>query len=157
MTNNDHVNELILETMPIGLDIVDEKGTILFMNRFFLNIFGKKSIGRKCYKVYTDNKKQRNDCPLKSEISLDKTDTMTISGIAGDRTFKISYTGLIYNNKKAIMEMFIDMTDIKKVEKMLIDKSEELQKFNNMVVGRELKMIELKKKIEELEKKLLKK
>ena len=43
-----------------------------------------------------------------------------------------------------------DITERKRVEESLKKKNEELERFNKFAVGRELKMIELKKKINEL-------
>ena len=53
-----------------------------------------------------------------------------------------------------ILAILIDITEQKKVEVELKKKGEELERFNKMAIGRELKMIELKKKIKELEDKL---
>lgn len=47
----------------------------------------------------------------------------------------------------------IDVTDLKKTEQKLKEKIKELRKLTNLMVGRELKMSELKSKIEEFEEK----
>jgi len=44
-----------------------------------------------------------------------------------------------------------DLTKIKKTENELRERVEELEKFHKLTVGRELKMVELKEKIKELE------
>ncbi|MDD4333110.1 MAG: PAS domain S-box protein [Patescibacteria group bacterium] len=49
---------------------------------------------------------------------------------------------------------FTDITAKKEADKKFQDKAGELSRMNSLMVGRELKMIELKKKVEELEKKL---
>jgi len=47
---------------------------------------------------------------------------------------------------------FIDLTEIKEKEKELQKKIKELQKFTKLAVGREIKMVELKKEIQALKK-----
>lgn len=55
-----------------------------------------------------------------------------------------------------ILSSGMDITDIIKMEDALKAKSEELELTNKVFVNRELKMVELKKEIEELEKRLAK-
>jgi len=50
-----------------------------------------------------------------------------------------------------------DITEKKKTAEELKNRNEELEKFNKLVVGRELKIVELKEKIKELEEGLNKK
>ncbi|MBU0460980.1 MAG: PAS domain S-box protein, partial [Nanoarchaeota archaeon] len=59
-----------------------------------------------------------------------------------------------YSPKKGyFVTLFEDITDRKKAEDDLKMKTEELERFNKLAVGRELRMIELKKKMAEFEKK----
>lgn len=50
-----------------------------------------------------------------------------------------------------IILSFLDVTNAKTAEKAIIERKEELERFERIVVGRELKMVELKEKIKELE------
>lgn len=49
-----------------------------------------------------------------------------------------------------VIEIAIDITERKQAEEKLKESNEELSRFNRMAVGRELRMIELKKEINEL-------
>lgn len=55
--------------------------------------------------------------------------------------------------QKQMQEMKTKSNEVTQMKSELEMKIEELEKFNNLVVGRELKMMELKKKIQELEEK----
>ncbi len=53
-----------------------------------------------------------------------------------------------------VVAVLRDITDRKKAEEELAETNKELEKFNKMAVGRELKIIELKDKVKELQEKL---
>ncbi|MDA3817015.1 MAG: PAS domain-containing protein, partial [Prolixibacteraceae bacterium] len=119
-------NETILKTIPFGMDIVDESGTVLFQSDSLKKIFGESAIGQKCWDLYRDDKKQCSDCPLFKGITIDETDVYESHGIRGNRIFDISHTGMMFEGKKAMLEIFQDITERKQAE-------EELSMKNSML------------------------
>jgi PAS domain S-box-containing protein len=121
-------SESLLKTIPFGMDIVDETGTILFHSDNFKKLFGEKSIGKKCWELYRDDQTQCPYCPLAEGITVGETEAYESHGILGGRIFEISHTGMMYKDKKAMLEIFQDITDRKLNEDELIkakDKAEE--------------------------------
>lgn len=69
----------------------------------------------------------------------------------------VKFPIIIEGKPKYLAGYTIDITDQKKAEKVFNDKAAELERFNNLMLGREIKMIELKKEVNELLKKAGKK
>lgn len=113
------LNESLIKTIPFGMDIVDEEGNILYQGPKLEAIFGKGAIGRKCWELYRDNKQRCVDCPLRKKVIAGETATIESDGVLGGRTFQISHTGMVYQGKKAILEIFQDITERKQAETML--------------------------------------
>lgn len=109
-------NDLLLQSLPVGIDIVDEEGTILYLNKKWLTLFGREAIGKKCWEIYKDDKKQCVKCPLKGGVHIGKTDVLEVEGILGGKIFEIVHTGILYQNKKALLEVFFDVTERKQIE-----------------------------------------
>ena len=61
---------------------------------------------------------------------------------------------LIYGDNKLIIGLIRDITERKRVDEEIRKRNVELEKANKLMVGREMKMIELKKKLKQLEAKL---
>ena len=104
------LNSSLIQTIPFGMDIVDTEGNILYLNPRLEAVFGKEAIGKKCWEFYRDDKQQCDNCPLRGGIVLGKTATIEVSGAFGGRTFQISHTGMNYQGKIAILEIFQDIT-----------------------------------------------
>lgn len=98
------------------MDIVDQQGNILFVNKNLEKIVGKQSIGKKCWELYKDNKEQCHICPLRSEFKIGHTSAIETESCFGGRAFQISHTGMIYNGKRAVLEIFEDITTRKQIE-----------------------------------------
>ncbi|MGF1584535.1 MAG: ATP-binding protein [Bacteroidales bacterium] len=128
LRQNLNLNETLLKTIPFGMHIVDETGTVLFQSNYFKKIFGVNAIGQKCWYLYRDDKTQCSDCPLFRGIVLDETAVYESHGVLGNRIFEISHTGMLYKGKKAMLEIFQDITERKKTEQKLLRSEHELNK-----------------------------
>ncbi|MEI6143043.1 MAG: PAS domain-containing protein [Mariniphaga sp.] len=109
-------NQSYLKTILFGIDIVDENGSILFMGESFKQHFGEMGIGKKCREIYRDDQKQCLGCPLHWGIQVGETKNYETKGVIGGKVFEISHTLMIFNGKKALLEIFIDITERKQAE-----------------------------------------
>ena len=118
-----NLNQSLLQTIPFGMDIVDEHGNILFINDSLKLQVQYKNEGQKCWELYRDDKKQCLDCPLFTDIKIGETQSYISHNVMGGRTFEIVHTGMIFQGKKAMLEIFIDITERLKadVEKQKVD------------------------------------
>jgi len=110
------LNRSLLQSIPFGMDIVDENGNILFQSENLEKLFGPEAIGRKCWSLYCDNQTECMECPLKTGINIGKTEISESQHIFGGKTFQINHTGMLFKGKKAILEIFQDITEKKEVE-----------------------------------------
>ncbi|MBV5334880.1 MAG: PAS domain S-box protein [Sulfuricurvum sp.] len=125
-------SESLLKTIPFGMHIVDETGTVLFQSDNFKEIFGESAVGKKCWDLYRDDKKQCSDCPLFRGITIGETEVYESHGVLGSRIFDVSHTGMIYEGKKAMLEIFQDITEQKVKEKELIRAKEQAEESNRL-------------------------
>ena len=69
--------------------------------------------------TYTGRIKYNVLLSLKEGITIGETELYESHGVLGDRIFEISHTGMIYNGKKAMLEIFQDITERKKMRRSL--------------------------------------
>ncbi|MDD3647117.1 MAG: PAS domain S-box protein [Candidatus Dojkabacteria bacterium] len=145
----------LIDNLPIGIYYGDFKGNIFYCNKRGLEItgFSESDIG--------------NINLLKSDL-LSKTDLIRAVKLYGlkmlgkstgpeefeittkdGKTRHIEYysQNISLEGKSYAVGMFQDITERKNVERNLEDRVAELKELNEAMVGRELKMIELKEKL----------
>jgi PAS domain S-box-containing protein len=112
-------NENLLKSIPYGIDIVDQHGTILFANENMKSHFDAEIIGTKCFVQYTDDGVQCPDCPLKQEIIPGKKSRLIVKRVLNGRFIDIIHIGITYQSKPALLEIFHDITTLKQAEEVL--------------------------------------
>lgn len=128
--------QTLIQTIPFPMDIVDENGVILFQNQVFEDMYGPDAIGKKCWSLYRDDKSQCDNCPLNHEISIGKSKSNVTYNMFSGKTYDVYHTGMMFNGKKAMLEIFIDITDRREILDELARSEERFrQLFGNMEQG----------------------
>ncbi len=145
-------SDRLFESSESCLLLINSKKEIIKINDAALKVFGRKReevIGRICHKFICPAEKGK--CPildLGQRVDYSERVTLNSKGetVPIIKTVsKIEKEGEIY-----LLENFMDITERNRALEELKRKHEELEKFNRLSVDREIKMIELKKEINEL-------
>jgi PAS domain S-box-containing protein len=115
-------NELLIQSLPFGMDIVDGQGNILYMSRAMEAAVGRRALGEKCWNLYKDDGRQCIGCALSQPIQIGLAQSMESTGVLGGRIFEITHTGMMYQGKPAVLEVFYDITERKRAEEVLEEK-----------------------------------
>ncbi len=156
--------QTILNAINTGVIIIDpENRTIVDVNPVaaqMIGLPGKEIMGRTCHRFICP--KEMNDCPvLDGDQAIENAEKVLITAEGREIPILKTVTRVNLGGKIHLMENFIDISELKEVEeamrqgqKELKDRLEELEQFNRLVVGREIKMIALKEEVNGLLEKL---
>ncbi len=139
----------ILDTSPVGVGISTE-GVVRFANPQFPELFfsGK---GQDAQEAYV-NPKDREYIVKELEKSGIVRD-YELQTYGRDREIRDTLATFIrteYEGQTGILSWMVDLSGLKEAEQELKAKFDELARFRRLAIGREQKMIELKKEINEL-------
>jgi PAS domain S-box-containing protein len=132
LRETDEFNRSLIKTIPFGMDVVDETGTVLFISENFKSMFGRDAVGKKCWELYRDDKSQCPGCPLKKGVDTGSTDIYEAHEILGGKVFDINHTGMIFHGRKAMLEIFHDITERKRNEGELIRSKEKAEESDRL-------------------------
>ena len=110
------LSEAIIKTIPFGMDVVDEEGRIVYLSEKLKAVLGNDAIGKTCPAVYREGGETCEDCPVKQGIHVGETRSVEVEGILGGKTFLITYTGMMQDNKKVFLRILEDITERRRAE-----------------------------------------
>ncbi|MFQ6082191.1 MAG: GAF domain-containing protein [Candidatus Aminicenantia bacterium] len=147
--------EAIVQSMSEGLVVSDSKNKIVLINQAAQKLLGVKSeevIGQNFEKFHPNPEKVRRIVADVHEQNRPYKTTIR----RGENFLNLSISPIKDIQGKSIGTalVLLDVTEKTKVIKELKERNIELQKFHDITINRELKMIELKKEIKKLKQKL---
>ena len=157
----------VLETLPVYVVLLSKDYRVPFANKFFRERFGE-SRGRCCYDYLFQRTEACENCESYKVMKTNAPHQWEWTGPDGRNYDIYDFPFADADGSPMIMEMGIDVTEVKRAQAALKDlnatleqrvaertaelaeSNEELTSFNRVAVGRELRMVELKKQVNEL-------
>jgi len=143
-------NEDIIQSLNEGVVVEDAEGRISFINpkvEELLQLPGKEILGKPLRSFVAPGYEKL----LESRASP-RGERIELMLVSSDRSMvPVMVSTVELRSGKGIISVLTDISKIKELEKELKEKIEELEHFNKLMVGRELRMVELKDRIKELE------
>ncbi|MBU1101830.1 MAG: PAS domain S-box protein [Bacteroidetes bacterium] len=145
--------KLITETSNEGFWRVDLIGNLKEVNDIYCKMSGYSRDELLCMNIsdleaIERKEDTKNHMQKLLKVGFDKFETQ--HKCKDGKIVEMEVSSTYSKNLEMIMVFFTDITERKKVEKELKEQMEEITRFNKLMVGRENKMIELKKEINAL-------
>jgi polar amino acid transport system substrate-binding protein len=138
----------ILDTSPVSVGISVE-GVIKYANAQLVDFFGTAQ-GNRTIDIYVNPAEREHILQELERTGTVRNYELKVYNAQGEVCDVLSnYYTIEYEGQSAILGWWVDVTEIKSTSEELKTKFDELARFRHMAIGRELKMIELKKEINE--------
>lgn len=139
--------EMNFKAMRDGAIIADPQGKVLKVNPAFIGIIGRPEdalLGKNVAEIF-------QEAGVDLKISLKQAGSTEVYAKKIGAWLSISSSASLDDRQmaKEILLILRDITSLKRAEEVLAARNEELEKFRQIVVDRELRMIELKKQVKE--------
>lgn len=147
----------LVKNLPLPTALFDPKGTVLTMNTALVSLLGytEKDIPtvEEHWDLFYRDPDYREEVRRVWNAGIEESAKMGIPMPPMDLRINAK-SGEVYELQSHTIQvgelaatMWLDFTERNKAEKQLKEKFDELERFRRMAIGRELKMIELKKEI----------
>ena len=147
--------EFVLGITKTGINIIDSDFNMRYIDSEWQKVYGDPA-GKKCYQYFMGRSEICPRCGIPTALKTKKP-TVTEEILVKEGNRPVQVTTIPFQNEQGewlVAEVNVDITERKKADEELQQKMESLEKFHKLSVGRELKMVELKDKIKEMEEKL---
>ncbi len=161
LLENEKLYRSLAESSPDLIYIVDAEGIMHYANATAARQVGlspEQAIGKRIDDFFPPQMVEKAKWDIKRVLEVGEAFTSEAMVPFGDRQvwLEARMTPLKDYSGKARLVMGIarDMTDRKRAEDQLCEKINQINEFNKLAVGRELRMIELEKEIQRLKREL---
>ncbi len=144
----------VLDTMSDGFCIIDLNGKIIDTNESYCKMIGysrDELIKMRIDSVEVSQSKKDIEDHIKEIVLLGSGKFETTQRCKNGNIIDVEASVTYLESGNKLFAFIHDITQRKKNEREIIARSQDLEKFNKIAIGRELKMVELKKKIARLE------
>ena len=157
MNEKNNLRDTILTTTPDFFILKDRASIYRMVNPAFCRFMGKKEdeiIGKTDYDLFSRDEAEahRNGDIFVMESKKSETMDWEVTGAVGKSWLQVTKSAVF--NSEGVVEGVLctiqDITDMKQLQEKKEMKAEELENFNKLAVDRELRMIELKKEVNDL-------
>ncbi len=153
LAQEEEKSRMLLDSISVGIIIIDpESRRIVDVNPVASRMIGlaKEDItDQVCHKFICP--REQGNCPiLDADQKIDYAERVLLT--AEGRAIPVikTVTPIFMSGRKYLVESFVDITEQKAMEETLKKQMEEMERFNRLTITRELKMIELKREINDL-------
>ena len=151
---NEERLKIILENLQAGVIIIDaETHNIVDINPMAVEMIGIRKeniIGKICHNFICSVEKGK--CPVTDLMQkVDNSERILINVDGRKVPILKTVTPIMLHDKQFLIESFVEISRQKKIEDDLKEKIDELERYKQITVGREIKMVELKNRIKKLE------
>lgn len=145
--------EYILGATKTGLDIIDSKFNIQYIDPEWQKVYGDFK-GKKCYEYFMGRSEPCPNCGIVKALETKKP-VVAEEVLAKEGNRHVQVTTIPFENEKGewmVAEVNVDITERKKIENELKAKMREMERFFKATMDREKRILELKQELKKLKK-----